>query len=269
MFYFSLIFIICFLASILTGLLGIGGGILIIPAFLFIAPLSSVDFSIHYIVGVSAQCILINSLFALYYKRTSSFIPLKHILVYGLSLIPGTLLGSFIQNKIHEPSILLIYILIFISSFYLTNKNPKNSNNPNNSSTNEWSLPLISKNKFILISFLFFTIGVLSSIVGIGGAIFYIVILKYFYRLSIKDLVPTSTVLILISSLFMVVENLYLQEDLSCSLLPLILISSMMGVYVGTRLYRKFSPSMIHLTFNVVMVLSLIRVIVSFVQSLG
>ncbi len=266
MFYFSLIFIICFLASILTGLLGIGGGILIIPAFLFIAPLSTVDFSIHYIVGVSAQCILINSLFALYYKRTSRFIPLNHILVYGLSLIPGTLLGSIIQNRINDSWILLIYILIFISSFYLTNKNPKN---PNSSSPDEWSLPLISKNKFIFISFLFFTIGVLSSIVGIGGAIFYIVILKYFYRLSIKDLVPTSTVLILISSLFMVVENIYLQEDLSLSLLPLILISSMMGVYVGTRLYRKFSPSMIHLTFNVVMVLSLVRVLISFVKSLS
>ena len=264
--YFCLIFIIVFLSSILTGLLGIGGGILIIPAFLFILPFTGTSLSIHYIVGISAQCILINSIFGLYYKRKSSFLPLSHILLYGTFCILGTLPGSIIQNKINPSWILMIYILIFILSFYLTNK--KNRTSDLGSNSNPDLTAKLPRAKITSMSFIFFTIGVLSSIVGIGGAIFYIVILKYFYKLSIKELVPTSTLLVLITSLFMVIENFYLQPDLSFSLLPLIIVASIFGVFTGNYLYKKLSSKTLHLLFNIIMILSLVRVVLSFIKTL-
>ena len=74
-----LIFCICTFSGFLTGLLGVGGGIIIVPLFLGILPLFGIKFSLAEVIGISATCVFINSAVTAFYRRKEKFLPIKTI----------------------------------------------------------------------------------------------------------------------------------------------------------------------------------------------
>ena len=96
---FILIFCICTFSGFLTGLLGVGGGIVIVPLFLGILPLFGVTFSLQEVIGISATCVFINSFVTAFYRRKEKFLPFCTIAPLAVSIVIGTVLGAYLSKK--------------------------------------------------------------------------------------------------------------------------------------------------------------------------
>ncbi len=241
------IFIICTCSSFLTGLLGIGGGLIIVPAFLLCLPLFGItDLSIHQIVGISATCVFLNSFVSVFYRRKESFLSGQNIFKYAVAIALGTIIGSVVSSFASKNIILWIYVVIASLSLYLMlfksdvkNQNPKLN---------------------FLIYPLFFLIGALSASIGIGGAVFFATVLNFFTVKNTKELLPTITLLVAIHALFTFTMKLYL-GFISVSIIPIAFLASLLGAKVGILVSRRLSAKTLNILMALVLLLGIVKIV--------
>lgn len=240
------IFIICVFSGLMTGLLGIGGGLIIVPSFLLILPFFGIEYSIHQIVGVSATCVFLNSALCVFHRRKEKFVPFKDISKYAISIAGGTVLGAYLFSFASKNVILGVYVGVALISLYLMlfKSELKNRNKKLN----------------ILVYPLFFLIGALSSAIGIGGAVFFTTVMNYFTDKNCKELLPTTTMLVLIHAFFAFASKLFL-GDVLIAIIPVALFASIVGTKIGVKISRLLSPKSINVLMAVVLLLALIKAI--------
>ena len=108
-----LIVLVGLAAGILSGLVGVGGGIIIVPALIFL-----LGFSQHQAQGTSLGILLLPAgIFAAinYYKQ--GYIDIKVVLILFVGFLAGGYLGSKISLNLSESVIKKIFaiVLIFIA----------------------------------------------------------------------------------------------------------------------------------------------------------
>jgi hypothetical protein len=105
-----LILIIGLVAGILSGLVGIGGGIIIVPALVYI-----LGFDQHQAQGTSLGILLLPAgIFAVinYYKK--GYIDLKIVLLLFLGFLIGGFLGSKISLSLADSTVKKIFALLLV-----------------------------------------------------------------------------------------------------------------------------------------------------------
>lgn len=114
--YFYLLLAIGLIAGILSGIFGIGGGVIIVPALIYI-----LGFSQHKATGTSLAVLLPPIGFAAvleYYHHDN--VDLHAALIIALTSIVGAWLGAVLANKLAGPVLRLCFgIFIVIMGFYL------------------------------------------------------------------------------------------------------------------------------------------------------
>lgn len=146
------------IAGILAGLLGVGGGIVIVPMLLAVFPTQGIadQYVQHLALGTSLATIIITSISSsrAHHRRKAVHWDIVKNITPGILL--GTFLGSLLAS--HMPTLFLkiffICFLIFVASNMLSRYQPKPSRN----------MP-----KFWGTSGVGTVIGLISSFVGIGG----------------------------------------------------------------------------------------------------
>ena len=68
------IFAICVFSGFLTGLLSVGGGLVIIPVFLCVMPFFGINLSAQQIIAISTVCVLMNTTATLFFRRKEKFL---------------------------------------------------------------------------------------------------------------------------------------------------------------------------------------------------
>lgn len=243
---FFLIFIICTFSGFLTGLLGVGGGIIIVPLFLGILPLFGIVFELPAVIGISATCVFINSLVTAFYRRKENFLPIKTILPLAIFIILGTIIGSYISDFAPKAIILGIFILVNIFSIYLIN--------------NDIYYDLKEKNLKYVLYIIFAFIGAISSAIGIGGAVLFATALKCFMDKETKQLLPTITILVLIHAFFAFSSKLVLGH-ITYSIIPIAFIASLLGSKIGVITSKRLSNKTINILMSIALILGLIKII--------
>ena len=172
-------------ASLLAGLLGIGGGLLTVPIvtsllehhFGFIPYMQQITIGTSFAVMC---CTLASSAIMHHYQHNISWLAVKSIIVY---LIIGTILGSIIAPYIPSKSLQFIFALF---CYFIAVKNLFKSDESMTDMT-------FKENKKKSVSVVFF-IGLLASWLGIGGGSMLIPFLLK-KNLSIKKTIGTSATL--------------------------------------------------------------------------
>lgn len=185
-----IIFIITFvltglLSGFLAGLLGVGGGIIIVPVsyFVLISLGFSIDVAMHVSVASSLAVIIFTSVSSIRTHLKLRNIDKKVIKKWFLGIIAGSLLGSFLASEIQGEFLVLIFIsLAFVISMNMFFQKKI--------TTIKDDIP----NSFILNFFISGNIGFLSALIGIGGGSFSVPTLNFFSK-KIHKAVGTSAAL--------------------------------------------------------------------------
>ncbi len=113
---FIVLLLIGLLAGILSGIFGIGGGVIIVPALIYL-----LDFSQHKATGTSLAVLLppIGLAAVLEYYRHSN-VDLRAAIIIALAAILGAWLGAIAANRISGPILRLAFgIFVVGMGFYL------------------------------------------------------------------------------------------------------------------------------------------------------
>ena len=240
---FLLIFCICAFSGFLTGLLGVGGGIVIVPLFLGLLPLFGLKFSLQTVIGISATCVFINSAVTTFYRRNEEFLSFSTIAPMVFSIIIGTISGAYLADFAPKYIILGIYIGVSLFSIYILNG----------------EIYFKLKNKFF-VYVLFAFIGAISASIGIGGAVLFATLLKCFWGKNTKELLPTITILVLVHAFFAFISKLALGH-VTLMIIPIAFAASIIGSKIGVIVSKKLTSKLLNILMSVVLILGLIKII--------
>src|SRR3990172_6927346 len=102
----------------LSGMLGIGGGIIMFPLLLYVPPLlgySGID--IKSITGLTMVQGFFSALAAMFYYHKNALVNKPLVITLGLSLFLSSLIGSLISKHVPDGPLLMVFgVLAFIAS---------------------------------------------------------------------------------------------------------------------------------------------------------
>lgn len=181
------------IAGFLAGLLGIGGGIVIVPILMWVFPASGFpkETAVHLSLGTSLAVIIFTSLSAALGHNRKGNVNWTQVLPMALSGLVFALLGSFlaanIEGKVLERLFGALEVIIGVRLFYFK--------------------PLLSPGKILKASTAsFFLIGAISglfsSFFGVGGGIIAVPLMLILLTIPIHLAVGNSCSVIVFISLF-------------------------------------------------------------------
>ena len=220
-----------FLTGIIIGLFGGGGSILAVPIFVYLFqlnPILATSYSM-FVVGFSAAIgTLINIRKKLIEYKTAFIFTLPALVSVFLTrrfIIPNLpdvimSMGSFTITK--EMALMLFFSLIIILSSVFMMKKPTTVASKSD-----------SKRKDLFLLVIGLGVGLLTGLVGAGGGFIIVPALVLFGKLSIKQAVATSLIIITFNSLIGFTADLSLLQ-IEWRFLSLFTALSVLGIFVGT-----------------------------------
>jgi len=221
-----------FLTGIIIGLFGGGGSILAVPIFVYLFqlnPILATSYSM-FVVGFSAAIgTLINIRKKLIEYKTAFIFTLPALVSVFLTrrfIIPNLpdvimSMGGFTITK--EMALMLFFSLIIILSSVFMIKKPRTAASSKSD----------SKRKDLFLLIIGLGVGLLTGLVGAGGGFIIVPALVLFAKLSIKQAVATSLIIITFNSLIGFTADLSLLQ-IEWRFLSLFTALSVLGIFVGT-----------------------------------
>ncbi|WGV60200.1 sulfite exporter TauE/SafE family protein [Brevibacillus brevis] len=223
-----------FVGSFFSGLLGIGGAIISYPMLLFIPPaLGVAQFSAQEVSVISMFQVFFASLSGVlaFRKRNGKNSPLIHkglVRDMGVSILAGSLIGAALSRYLSNESINLVYgILAIIAVILMLVKNRGT----------EAAAGEVEYNRFIAAGAAF-AVGIVSGIVGAGGAFILIPIMLTVLKIPTRVTIASSLAIVFISAIGGVIGKL---SGGQIPLLPVLytVIGSVLGAPVGSMVSAK------------------------------
>ncbi|MFS0671001.1 sulfite exporter TauE/SafE family protein [Peribacillus frigoritolerans] len=228
------IFLIGFIGSYVSGMLGIGGSIINYPMLLFIPPIFGLAaFSAHDVTGISAVQVLFASIGGIWSYRISGHLSKTLILYMGISVLIGSVVGSFGSQTMSENGVNIVYgILALIAAIMMFI--PKKG-------IDDIPVDQVTFNKW-LAAILALIIGLGAGIVGAGGGFLLVPIMLIVLRIPTRVTIASSLAITFISSIGATAGKISTgQVDFYPALIMVVasLIASPLGAMAGKKMNVK------------------------------
>ncbi|WP_323703655.1 sulfite exporter TauE/SafE family protein [Mammaliicoccus sp. Dog046] len=173
----------------ISGLVGIGGAIIIYPTILLLPPLFGVPaYSAYIASGLTSSQVFFSTLSGSLKAIKQPEFNLSLVLNMGGGMVAGSILGASATNLFDATFVNHVYVIVailaLISMFIKIKPSPQRA----------------KFNKSVLI-ILGFIIGIISGIVGAGGTFIIIPLLLILFKLPIKTVIANSIVIAFLSSI--------------------------------------------------------------------
>lgn len=173
----------------ISGMVGIGGSIIIYPAILLLPPLfGAPSYSAYIASGLTSSQVFFSTLSgSLRARKEPDFSP-QLVINMGVGMLIGSTIGATVAQFLSETFVNTVYIaLAIIALVLLFYKVTPREGHPN-------------YNKLLLF-IVGLVIGLFSGVVGAGGAFIIIPVLLVFFKLSMNTVVANSIVIAFLSSI--------------------------------------------------------------------
>lgn len=187
------IFVLGFIGSFLSGMLGVGGSIIKYPMLLYIPPLFGLAaFTAHEVSGISAVQVLFASIAGVWAYRKGGYLNKSLILYMGGSILVGSLIGSYGSVLLSEEAVNIVYgILALMAAVMMFVPKKQVDNKP---------LEQVTFNK-PLAMILALIVGIGSGIVGAAGGFLLVPIMLTVLHIPTRMTIATSLAVTFISSI--------------------------------------------------------------------
>jgi uncharacterized protein len=228
------IFLIGFIGSYISGMLGIGGSIIKYPMLLYIPPLFGLAaFSAHEVSGISAVQVFFATIGGVWAYRKGGYLNKTLIGYMGASILVGSFIGSFGSKMMSEAGINLIYgILALIAAvmMFIPKKN-----------IDDIPLDQVTFNKW-LAAVLALIVGIGAGIVGAAGAFLLVPIMLVVLKIPTRMTIASSLAITFISSIGATIGKITTgQVDYFPAFIMVVasLIASPLGAMAGKKVNTK------------------------------
>ncbi|MCA1030746.1 sulfite exporter TauE/SafE family protein [Bacillus timonensis] len=187
------IFLIGFIGSYISGMVGIGGSIIKYPMLLYIPPLFGLAaFSAHEVSGISAVQVFFATIGGVWAYRKGGYLNKTLITYMGASILIGSFIGGYGSKLMSEGGINLVYgILALIAAVMMLI--PKKG-------VDDIPLDQVTFNKWLAAA-LALIVGVGAGIVGAAGAFLLVPIMLVVLKIPTRMTIASSLAITFISSI--------------------------------------------------------------------
>jgi len=228
------IFLIGFVGSYISGMLGIGGSIIKYPMLLYIPPIFGLAaFSAHEVSGISAVQVFFATIGGVWAYRKGGYLNKTLIVYMGVSILIGSFIGGYGSKLMSEGGINLIYgILALIAAIMMFIPKKGIDGIPFDQVTfNKW-----------LAAALALIVGLGAGIVGAAGAFLLVPIMLVVLKIPTRMTIASSLAITFISSIGATVGKITTgQVDYFPAFIMVIasLIASPLGAMAGKKVNTK------------------------------
>jgi len=153
-----------------AGLFGIGGGLITVPFLYYIFGILNIDpqYVMHLAVGTSFAIIIPTSIVSVLTHHKFKAVDFQIVKNYGVYVIMGVIIGTLFAASLKTKSLVLFFsiVILFLGIYLLLLKERKQN--------------IIMEMKLHSKIILGLIVGFISAVMGIGGAIMNVPILKFF-----------------------------------------------------------------------------------------
>ncbi|MDH5448529.1 MAG: sulfite exporter TauE/SafE family protein [Candidatus Bathyarchaeota archaeon] len=262
--------VLALFVGIIAAMLGIGGGVFIVPA-LQLLPLS-IEFSPQIAAGTSLAMIVFKAL-----SSTSSYVRQERIdykvgLFLATVTVPGAFLGAYLTAIIAKELLILIFALfiLYVASRMIFSYSLSNFKLLKSRKTG-WTRRLVDSEGKVFDYIadmkiglpLSFFAGVSSGLLGIGGGALLVPILHFALSFPMHLAVATSVFIMIFTSLSGVVTHLSL-GNVQFGYALLLGVGVIFGAQMGAYVSRRVSSKNLQRIFGLVLVFVSLRMILKF-----
>jgi hypothetical protein len=264
--------ILALLVGIVAAMLGIGGGVFVVPA-LQLLPLS-IEFTPQMAAGTSLAMIVFKAL-----SSTSGYARQKRIdykigLVLATVTIPGALTGAYLTSIFSEKLLILVFalFLLYVASrmiFTYRLGKDRTSDPP----ASGWQRELADSdgevfryvsNMKLGIPLSFFA-GVSSGLLGIGGGALMVPILHFVLAFPMHLAVATSVFTMVFTSVSGVATHIYF-GNVQFDYAIILSIGVIFGAQIGTSVAKRTSSRTLRRIFGLLLIIVSLRMILKFLS---
>ncbi|MGM9926036.1 MAG: sulfite exporter TauE/SafE family protein [Bacillus sp. (in: firmicutes)] len=234
------IFLIGFVGSFISGMVGIGGSIIKYPMLLYIPPLLGfAAFSAHEVSGISAVQVVFATIAGVWAYRKSGYLNKTLILYMGTAILIGSFIGGYGSQLMPESAINIVYaILATIATVMMFI--PKKG-------LDDIPAEQVKFNKW-LAAVLALIVGVAAGIVGAAGAFILVPIMLVVLKIPTRMTIATSLAITFISSIGSTVGKIATGQVLylpAAIMIVASIIASPLGAKVGQKMNAKILQSIL------------------------
>ena len=241
-------------AGFFAGFFGIGGGIITVPCLFYIFGAVGIDksFIMHLAVGTSFAIIVPTAIMSVFTHYKHQAVDFNIIKTYGIFVVIGVIIGTFFAASMQTKSLVLFFsIIIYLLALNLIFLKDKTK----------------IRLKFTLLqrTVFGFIVGFVSSLMGIGGAIMNVPILKFVGYTINKAIGSAASIGFLISVfgfLGFLVSGILIKTDIPLSVgfinIPAFLIFipiTVMMAKVGATTVHKMKREIIAKLFGIFLII--------------
>lgn len=259
--------IIALASGIIGSLVGLGGGVILVPSMLYIGLTLGLfpDMTPQRVVGLSVVMMIFTGLSSsLSYMKTKQ-IDYKSGLIFVIGSVPGTIVGAWLNKGMDLISFNLFFgiLLIFLSTLlfvrdklkpidWFVNHGVKKSFTDPQGQTFEYGFPA-----WFAVGFSFF-VGMISGLFGIGGGSLMVPAMVLLFRFPPHVAVATSMFMVFLTSIVNSLSHIYLGNVPWIYTIPVI-VGAYAGAKLGAALNKRLKSKTLVLILQIVMMLIGIR----------
>jgi len=255
-----------FLIGIIASMVGIGGGVFIVPLLtLFYG--SEFGFEPAQAVGTSLTTIIFTSIASTLNYSRQKRIYYKTGALLAITTVPGAYLGAYLTSLLSSRELGLIFgfFLIFVAlrmmaSFNIFVKGTEGEKQNIESETELFS----SKTKLLSGVILSFFSGLASGLLGIGGGALLVPIMTLVMTIPIHLAVATSMFTMIFTSTSGVTHH-YMLGNIYVNYALALASGTVFGAQLGAYSSRKISSKNLRRIFGIILIIVSIRMITKFV----
>lgn len=244
---FVLLAIVGLLSGIVGALIGLGGGVILVPAMLFLGTTVAFfpDLSPQQIVGLSVIMMIFTGL-----SSTLSYMKVKTVdyrsaLIFFAGSAPGTIVGAFVNKGLDLPSFNLYFgiLLVFLSVLLLVRNKLKAvhwfvENGKKNTFTDSLDKEYVYGYPIWFALLLTFGVGFASGLFGIGGGSIMVPAMILLFLFPPHVAVGTSMLMVFLASIINSITHISLGNVpwiYTLAIVP----SAYIGAKIGASLNKK------------------------------
>lgn len=178
------------LVGLLGALLGIGGGMVIVPLLVF-----AWDYEPQLAIGTSVLMVLMNAVSGTWGYIRQKKVCVDAALKFAVATVPGAFLGSYAAEYLQGR----LFYLVFGAFFVLAAINMYRKASKNAAGKTAGEVPEVYNWKLGVLCSV--GVGFLASILGIGGGIVHVPFMVYVLNFPVHVAIATSTCILAVSSL--------------------------------------------------------------------